>query len=52
MRGWAVSDLLGQVFAPVGGAALAGVLFGLGSGMFRGPYAVRQLGQALGLSGI
>lgn len=30
--------------------ALAGVLFGLGSGMVRGPYAGWQLGQALGLT--
>lgn len=36
----------------VGGAALAGVLPGLGSSMIRGPYAGRQLGQAVILPGI
>lgn len=36
--------------AEVGGAALAGVLPGLGSSMIRGPYAGWQLGQPLGLT--
>lgn len=36
----------------VGGAGLAGVLPGLGSSMIRGPYAGRQLGQAVILPGI
>ena len=33
-----------------GGAGLAGVLSGLGSGMIRGPYACWQLGQVLHLA--
>lgn len=39
-------DPAAHLSARSAGAALAGVLFGLGSGMGRGPYASRQLGQA------
>lgn len=41
-----------EVPTEVGGAGLAGVLPGLGSSMIRGPYAGRQLGQAVILPGI